>query len=428
MNWLKQWWSRILWVLAIIGWIVAGTNFGGVGAAYGFIGFIICSTLLIYFGLAPYNIFFTFKEEGTVKIVMRGSDEVEEKTPENVIVKVTKGGEAIKLLMQMRGYVADEDWDIVPGKAPFNWWGALCFVGVWPLDRIYSYTFEWTGTRQNGDIQYHPRQRLDYILIKDDIYWCNVENAEDYNLVPLNMELLLTLRIVNPYKALFVVQNWLELVINSVKPIARNLATSFSYKEAIQAKQDLSGMIFQSLQEQGFIEEARDRYGVEIRKIQIKEFDPREDVREATIKKWLGEMEADGLTASTAGSQLKMLMLQTGKELKTLQEEFEKSPATFIRKYRETLQQDLDIVLRNMGIKGNAFFEFSFKNPDGTSIEPALIALGARLFGKGLLGVRESKDEENKGAEEENTPGQKQGFWQSKKPMETIHKQKKKNR
>jgi len=53
------------------------------------------------------------------------------------------------------------------------------------------------------------------------------------------MQLLLTIRIINPYKALFRVQNWLEAVQNQTKPALRGFAAGKKYKELIGKKEEI---------------------------------------------------------------------------------------------------------------------------------------------------------------------------------------------
>lgn len=139
---------------------------------------------LVYYVLAPDNKWSTFNQEGTGKVVMRGD-------------KFHKG------LIQWEGRTFDADWNVIAGRE-FHLFGGLRFVGWYPLDYIYRYWFEWTGLRPDGVTPLpHDPELLDYIMLKQDVYFGETKEAEDLERLPLDVSFVLTIRITNPYKALF---------------------------------------------------------------------------------------------------------------------------------------------------------------------------------------------------------------------------------
>lgn len=234
---------------------------------------------LVYWKLAPENRWWTFVKEGTAKVVVRG-DKFE------------------KVLIQWEGHYIDESsWDVKDGKAPIWRFGGLRWYGFWPLKDVYIYNFTWTGVTERGRIVEHEKERLDFVLLKDDVYFCKVENAEDKNLLPLDVELVLTIRVINPYKALFKVQNWLETVKNRIKPFIRNTITLESYEELITKTARIGEEIYDTLarEENGesILGEFEDRYGIRLREIGVKEINPPENYRQETLKKWSAERERE---------------------------------------------------------------------------------------------------------------------------------------
>lgn len=247
----------------ILVWIVTGLLVVGVG------GFLI-----LYFVLAPRNLWFTFVEEGTAKIVFRA-------------------GKFKKALIQWEGWTFDEDWNVVSGRE-IHRFGGLRFYGWWPLDDIYTYEFSWTGIREDGRIVPHEKELLDYVLLKEDVYWAKVEKAEDKKLLPLDVELVLTIRVVNPYKALFAIEDWLEAAINRVRPSVRNAITADIYERLIKKPEAVGEMIYERLTAPGgLIEEVKERYGVDLRRTQVKDINPPEGYRDLTLKKFIAEKERD---------------------------------------------------------------------------------------------------------------------------------------
>lgn len=246
---------------------------------FGIVTTPIIAFLIVYFVLAPRNLWFTFVKEGTAKIIVRG-DKFE------------------KALIQWKGHTFDDKWKVIPKderhKEPWHPLGGFRYYGFWPIKDIYIYDFQWTGVKENGEIDPHPKETLDYVLLKDDVYLAKVEKAEDINRLPLDLEILLTIRIDNPHKALFTVQNWLETVINRSRTRVRNTVTAKSYEDWITDPGAIGNQTMDKLKEEGILEEEFiQRYGVEIRAIEIKDINPPEDYREATLKKYLAEMERE---------------------------------------------------------------------------------------------------------------------------------------
>ena len=279
--------TALLWFLNLILIIVSGIIGLWVGASWFswwyFLGsliiFIPVTFLFIWSWLAPNNYFFTFVKEGTAKIVVRG-DEFD------------------KALIQWKGYTFDEEWNVVEGKEPWHLFGGLRYYGFWPIQDIYGYNFQWTGVTESDEVVRHPKEKLDYILLKDDIYLTEVRGAEDKELLPLNVSLVLTIRVINPYKTLFRVQNWLETVNSRIRTWVRDTISHDSYEKWISEKKRIGEELFKSLKKQGLLEEFNNRYGIDVRKIEVKDIDPstEEDYRkfrEATLKKYLAQRESE---------------------------------------------------------------------------------------------------------------------------------------
>ncbi|PIS34573.1 MAG: hypothetical protein COT37_01940 [Parcubacteria group bacterium CG08_land_8_20_14_0_20_43_9] len=239
---------------------------------------------LVYFGLAPRNKFFTFVPEGTVKSVVRGY-RVE------------------RVLIQWRGHYLDKGYNVCKvdeshpeEKHPL---GGLRWYGFWPALGIYRYPFEWVGVKVDGTIQHHPREWLDYIILKDDQYHFSVEEAEDLNKLPLTLHFIVKIRVVNPYKALFVAENWLELTIQPLRAAVRDKVTEKTYDEHIKQMSDIGSDIFRELSvADGSIPGIEEQYGIKIVSLGVIGIDPPADYRAATLKKFNAEMEREATIIS----------------------------------------------------------------------------------------------------------------------------------
>jgi len=235
---------------------------------------LITFFLIVWHWLAPTNRFFTFVDEGTAKVVVRG-------------------GQAQKVLFRLKGHKMDANGYIVlaPGdEEPQRLLGGLSWVGLWPLDDVLIYTFRWTNVLHDGTINSHSAEWLDYILLKQDVYYFALERAEDADLLPLKVEILLTLRVVNPYLALFQVQDWLEAIVNRFKPIVRDTVAQGEYKELVAQRTSLGGILFTA--SAPLRQEFLDQYGVEVRAVEIREIEPPQEFLELTLREWEAEQEA----------------------------------------------------------------------------------------------------------------------------------------
>lgn len=275
-------------------WIIAGIVVAVIALS------LILFPAIVWFVLAPSNRFFTFVDEGTAKIVV-------------------KAGQFNKALIQWEGHTFDDERsaNVVPVgthwvkdgkivseeeqgaeekkfKEPHHLFGGLRFYGLWPLWDIYVYTFQWTGVTEDGGLDPHPKELLDYILVRDDVFLCEVRDAEDMNLLPLTLRTLLTIRIANPYKTLFNIENWLETIVNRTRPLIRNYVTQRSYEDLIKAQERMGVDILEALREASTLgTEFYDRYGVDLRQIDVKEIEPPQEYRDITLRKYTAERERE---------------------------------------------------------------------------------------------------------------------------------------
>jgi len=164
---------------------------------------------VIFWGLAEDNICFTFVSEGTAKVV-------------------TRSGAFRKVLLQWEGRKLDgngyvkliekpKEGDLLPKRKSSRQkfgrlFGGLRFYGLWPLADMLVYQMQWWGVDGKGEVDFHEKELLDFVLVRPDLYWGEVTEAEDKNLLPLRVEFVLTLRVVCPRKALLDIQNYLEAV------------------------------------------------------------------------------------------------------------------------------------------------------------------------------------------------------------------------
>jgi hypothetical protein len=159
------------------------------------------------------------------------------------------------------------------------------------------------------------------------------------------------MRVVNPYKALFRVQNWSEMVMNRMKPLFREYVGGTAFDVLIKNEQQAGGEVYQKLAKTGLLDEFESLYGVRIKDggVEIKDVNPTTipgvpSLREVTLRKQIAERDRDRILVEADAEKQKVLILadaekqriatvygavremgDIGKLIRTL-EMFEKSP------------------------------------------------------------------------------------------------------
>ncbi len=294
------------------------------------IGTIIALPLMVmivlgigYFVLARYNAFFTIIEEGYSKIVLRA-------------------GRFKRVLIQWEGYTLDPEGNIVkigvpikeglevpegtPGatiyRAPTSFelflmgnlfGGFWLFSLVWPFDSIHTYKFEWVGVDTDGQPRRHEPRLVDYVFLKDDLYYRFLGKIEDVNKVPLDFETVFTIRVLNPSKALFRVEHWLENTLNRIVSELRKIVGKFSYED-ITTKEGTIGKILEQLQV--LLDNLRREWGVLVREIRFIRIDPPEEIRQDTIKMYLAQREAERIVVEAEARRQELNLRGEGEALR----------------------------------------------------------------------------------------------------------------
>lgn len=395
--------------------------------------------LFAYFRWAPNNLYFTFVPEGHAKTVVRGDG-------------------FDRALIQWKGFGFDKEWNVVKkygwykdgelldvveiidkntgklrtkettrdSKGNIIWveekdiegaeerkerkklLGGFRFYGFWPISSIYSYVLRWTSVHENGEPESHEGV-LDSISLKDFVYFAQIKGAEEADKIPLDISILITLRVVNPYKALFVAHDWLEMVLNRIKPLFRNYVARHTYEDLLSEMKTETLRMWRELKDEGLIDYFRDKYGIEILEdaIKMKDIVPPPEHQRAATKKFLAQREAEERAEATLGAVLQMMMKGEGKSLEKIQDEIKNNP----KKQKEFREKCYDLVHRKMGIDGGAYIDVRTSGEGGfeKSIMNLIAAWSKMPQGGGSKSndpgrekrIREAREELNKKKEEE---------------------------
>ncbi|MBX4198279.1 hypothetical protein KW782_03025 [Candidatus Parcubacteria bacterium] len=209
----------------------------------------------------------------------------------------------------------------------------IYFYGFYPFLRVYTYPFSWTewvpkgeGSKDKGhenrgkDAGEHEAwrrtEKVSSFFLKDFPYFFILERAETAEAITVNVGYVITVRGINPDKALFKTDNWLRQIESQVYADIRNYVGNQEFKQLI-SETDARGAEFKPLSDELIRlrgKEFRDRYGIHIVKVSIVYVDPheKEDLRvvQAIKLQFIAEQEANA-DVTRAGGYKKATNLRT---------------------------------------------------------------------------------------------------------------------
>lgn len=252
------------------------------------------------FLLAKLDLFFTFIKEGEAKIVARGET-------------------YCKTIFALKGHRIKRNGDIEqlpPGASePTKWFWEKYFgvswVGLPPFQKIYSYRLRWTSYKPTGRSgEKAPEvndETLSSVFIKDKVYFGLIQDVETIEGIPLRVEFLATLRVVNPYKAVFLISNWVETVIDRISQQGRVYIGNKTYKELQTGEtsdpdQGFSGFLLHAGPGvTSLADTILETYGVKFVSCDILKQDPPDSYRETTTRAYTAQQNADALRIDAEG-------------------------------------------------------------------------------------------------------------------------------
>ena len=258
---------------------------------------LFVALLIIYYKFAPKNKSYTFVYEATAKARM-------------------SGGEFKEMLYRKYGYILDANGYLIKTeKKRFSFLGGMVFFGIGPFSQINWYYFAWTGLDKDGKADHHPKESLDYISLRKDTYYAILEEAEDAKGITLKVGFLLTLQVVNPQKAMFAPENWLEMVITRSLTVCRQVISSKDYFGWLKDHQKEAGKdILAKIKEDGLWQTFWDDIGIEMLDLGIWEIKPPAKIAEAAEKPAIAEREKEAEIINAERDKIAMTTRAEGKK------------------------------------------------------------------------------------------------------------------
>ena len=231
--------------------------------------------------------------------------------------------------------------------------GGMRWIGVPWIYTIYEYNFRWSVLRQSkpsiedGLIDSYQLEsgkwvacfakKLDYVFLRNSVYYLRASNSETQGAdndaadksvgMAIGMDLVPTVRVINPYTSHFVIHDWLESSLDLVGPALRSWIANNPY-QVINRKPESAQRQFDEFLQTALAKE-NDRcildvleadYGVRFESVGIDNIIPPAEYAEATTRRAAAVQDAVRIeTLALANSnQLAILARGQGEAVRTL--------------------------------------------------------------------------------------------------------------
>jgi len=169
----------------------------------------------------------------------------------------------------------------------------ILWVGIPPFYEIHRYTFKWTDDRLKERVE-----EINWILVQKYVYGLTLDKIELEGGIPYNIQLLVTIQITNPAKALFRVKRWFDASMERISGWARDEFSSLSLDDFLaptsgnlHAGEKLS-LALEKIKQLAK-EQLTPQFGASVGIVQVVKIDPsNEDLRDITIKREVAKQEA----------------------------------------------------------------------------------------------------------------------------------------
>ena len=339
---------------------------------------------------------------------------------EGTAIALTSFGEFSKIIFRWKQHRMDEEWNIWKGskseekpeegsedKKEIKYWSQKIFGGLivyfWPFQKVHRYRHRWTDIRLREaemEVEFHEED-LDNVLLKPAVYAFKLPAVETQppERVPVNVLVLVTLRVQNPYLFLFVAPPTpVEDILARISAETRALVTSCGLDELLKLKGE---SLWEILKKAKVIEETLGKWGVKLAEkgIEIREINLPSEYQKAGAAKKTEEMKAAGRAEQIMGTVISSVATASGKERADVQKEFLENPQAFYQTHQSTIANTMN----KLAMEGQAYLKI--ETPGATGFGGDLLRLIAawKKMPTGLseeIPIKESVEGEKKKTKE----------------------------
>lgn len=332
---------------------------------------ILMVSLVLYFVWARYNILASFVDEGFVKVVV-------------------VGGKFRSFLLNYKGKAMDKDWKIISEALPEaihkdkSWFGMHIIHPLF-FGSIYSHVLSWRKYDPKTKKPVDRREILLQTSVMPYPYYIEATQAEDKNRAPVNILTVVTMQVINPYKALFgITTEWIDVVTPLIQASYVAFTKQTTFSKMITDSNALGDDLFDCIQKVNapatisLFEELKEVYGILIISLDVidvtggdKETDDaikanalaalrkEATITNATAKAEQIKIEADAIkeanTAKTMGVTINQIARLTGITEEDVPEKF-KDP-DFRKMYEKEIVAAMEFARQTVSADNNALIQ-----------------------------------------------------------------------
>jgi len=329
---------------------------------------------------------------------------------------VKKMGQFSKILFRWDNHWMDKKWNILRNtersfyrrrRQGIKIFGGLYFYGLWPFWRIHRYLHRWSDVKvtEGGkmELHFHEEEKKD-VMLRPAVYaflLSGVETAPPER-VPVDVLVLVTMRIFNPYLFLFVAPPTpIGDILARIRAEMRAVVTSQTLDELLKIKgsslwqREAKDTIL--LKGAKVIEETMEKWGLKLadRGIELADISLSPEYQKAFAAQRTKEAEALGRAEEIMGTVISAVAKATGQEISEVQKVFRKDPKVFYQEHQEIV----DATISKLAIEKGLYARVEVPGGSGTVNDiTRLIAVWKSRWS------REEKKEEKEEGEKEKKP------------------------
>lgn len=247
------------------------------------------------------------------------------KTREGTVQAIMNGNRFSHFVMEYAGHVFQggndpvERWNIIEDTRAWNQrlWGTCSrtvnpfgwrYVGLPGARNVYTYEQTWrerNKKQEGGKLILRENETTDFAYVINFPYGMLLPDGEDKDGIPLIVEYIAMVRITNPYKALFLTQDWPQVVEGVLNEIVKDYVGDEKYEDLRKENTgEFKGGRFNNdiIAVQEMIER---EYGVRICHAFLLNIDPAPEYREATTIVAMAEIKADAAEAEAREAEIR---------------------------------------------------------------------------------------------------------------------------
>ncbi|MCX7881790.1 MAG: SPFH/Band 7/PHB domain protein [Brevinematales bacterium] len=181
---------------------------------------------------------------------------------------------------------------------------------------------KWKIQRQYGDKVYFYVTEVDKIDLRETLYDFPRQNVITKDNVTIEINALLYFQVIDPYKAVYEIENFPEAIEKLTQTTLRNVIGELELDETLSSRELINAKL------RSILDEATDKWGIKINRVELQDILPPREIKEAMEKQMRAEREKREMILKAEGEkQSKILVAQGDKEAYITRAEGEKQNA-----------------------------------------------------------------------------------------------------